>query len=255
MSIPPKVNEFNLSLIIPAYNESKRMGFIHLAMMEFKSKAYCDFDVILIDDGSTDDTKEKLQLLLNRWAELGIYGELISYPENKGKGHALKQGVKRVTKDFFLTLDFDMSTQPTQLIDWRKNMRENFSRDTIYIGDRQDKSSVVKARWYRRFAGAILNLLLPLISNLNIADTQCGFKLYPREIGKSLFSDLVETGWSHDIELLMRAQINKVKIKTMPVNWEHRGGAKVSVLIDGTKMLGQIFRIINRIRREEIENR
>ncbi len=235
--------DFNVSLIIPAYNESDRMGFIHQAIREFKDSGFCRFEVILVNDGSTDDTHEKLGLLINRWIELGISARLISYPDNRGKGEALKLAVKEANFDYFLTLDFDMSTNPLELIRWSQLPGFDFDGQTIRIGDRRHKDSVVDALWYRKIAGQIFYVVQRLFTNLKFKDTQCGFKLYPREIGKKLFEELKVTGWSHDIEILMRAERHQIPVINLPVHWVHRKGAKISLFLDGFKMVFQIWRI------------
>lgn len=237
------MSEFSVSLIIPAYNESKRLAYLHEAILEFKRLAFCKFEVILVNDGSTDDTAQKLNLLIGRWKESRIYARLITYEKNKGKGGALKEGVQYAQYDFILTLDIDMSTRPSEIIKWHKILGIPFQSGVIYIGDRKDTAAQVSTRWYRKFAGQIFNLFIDQLIDIDIKDTQCGFKLYPAEIGKLLFRELIELGWAHDVEILLRAKNQEIRIKTLPVNWVHRTGAKISVIVDGLKMVREILKI------------
>ena len=114
---------------------------------------------------------------------------------------------------------------------------------------------MIKARFHRILAGKVFNISIFLLTGLNIRDTQCGFKLYPAEIGKELFRKLEEYGWAHDIELLLRAHLNNHPIQSLPVEWVHRDGAKISVISDGLAMLKQMYFIRKRILKEKSSKR
>lgn len=239
---PKKIFKEKLSLVIPCYNEEARVGLMAGALKKFDNNWSVPYEVIVADDGSTDNTvalvKEKLEGQLVKCDRL----EIVQLNQNQGKGGALKAGVAAATGDFILTLDADMATEPLELLNWLKKIpTESFENNKIYIGSREHADSKIKGRSGRRVAGLIFNFFTQLFSPLTVQDTQCGFKLYPAEIGKSLFAALKEKGWSHDVELLYRAKLQDIAIEPMPVNWKHVEETKINVAKDGLNMFIKTF--------------
>lgn len=239
-------------MVIPAFNESKRMGYIHLAMMEFKRRNYCAFEVILVNDGSTDDTLEKLELLKNRWLELGIRSSIVNLEMNSGKGNAIKQGVEKARHDYILTLDFDMSSDPIHLTEWLTTSEMSPDQQTIYIGNKWDKDSRVNTLWYHKVFEQVFHQLQSIATGLPYPDTLCSFKLYPREIAQTLFRELKSTGWGHDVEILYRATKRKIPVKSLPVVWQHRRSSHDFKWIVRIVMLYQVFKIKSIVKEENL---
>lgn len=228
----------SLSLVIPCYNESKRIAKLLKRLKAFDKQWTNSLEIILVDDGSTDDSVKTIKDSFE-----GAFGdktsfELLSLEKNQGKGAALKAGVAKSTGDVVLTLDADMATEPAQLEGWLKALPgKTFSEDQILIGSREHESSKVKGQAVRRFAGLVYNFIIQLFTNLNLTDTQCGFKLYPKAIAQRLFGQLKTKGWAHDIELLNQAKLEGIPIKAMPVKWTHQEDSKISLFSDSLKML------------------
>lgn len=234
-----------LSLVVPCFNEGNRLGDLFSKLQRFHSDWTGNFEVILVNDGSTDDTLEKLQTKGDAFSvATGVSVAIVDLETNKGKGAALKAGVQRATGDHILTLDADMATSPQELLSWIPLLPGNtFPEDEILIASREHEESKVEGKFIRRFAGLIFNFIIQLFTNLNVKDTQCGFKLYPGSIAHDLFARLKTTGWAHDVELLYLAKLQRVSIQEMPVVWNHQDGSKISLLKDSIRMLLQVMRI------------
>lgn len=235
-----------LTLVIPCYNESARIGLLYDGLRSFIEKWAGKPEIIIINDGSKDDT-EALLLAHEVYKQ---HKDIISIftQANTGKGGALRNGVLKATGDYILTLDADMATPPEELIKWLGMMDGQPVDNTIYIGSREHKDSIIKKQGDRKLAGNIFNYIVRLLTPLKAKDTQCGFKLYPAPIAKELFEDLQTYGWAHDVELLYKAYLNKVKIVEMPLTWNAIDGSKISLVSDGINMLKEIFVITLKVK-------
>ena len=186
-----------LSLVIPCYNESKRAGKLLKTLKDFDRKWGKELEILLVDDGSKDNTVGKIQSSFENAFSGNTSFELLQLVENQGKGGALKVGVEKASGDFVLTIDADMATEPGELFKWLRTLPgRTFHENEILIGSREHESSKIKGQFIRRFAGLIFNFIIQLFTNLNITDTQCGFKLYPASIAKKLFANLKTKGWA-----------------------------------------------------------
>lgn len=233
-----------LSLVIPCYNEKKRLAKLIKTLSAFASEWGGPLDIVLVDDGSTDGTATKAAPLLEKHFSNANNYQIISLEKNQGKGGALKKGVEAATGDFILTLDADMATTPQELFNWLDLLpNKEFSPEEILVGSREHKDSAVQGTFIRRLAGLIFNFMIQVLTNINLRDTQCGFKLYPAAIGKDLFAKLQVKGWAHDVEILSRAKRKGYPIKSMPVRWNHQEGSKISLLRDSFAMFGQALKI------------
>ena len=238
-----------LSLIIPCYNESNRIAKLRRSLLTFDKKWDQPLEIIVVNDGSTDDTAQKIEKDLNGAFSSNVDFQFINLEKNQGKGGALKAGVAAATGDYLLTLDADMATSPTELFAWMAQLPGmTFPENKILIGSREHGKSKVQGNLIRRVAGLIFNFIIQLFTNLHIADTQCGFKLYPAEIGKKLFQELRTKGWAHDVELLYAARQQGIEVQTMPVAWEHQEDSKIALFSDSLKMLGQTILISTRLK-------
>lgn len=232
-----------LSLVIPCYNESERISLLYAALGSFMSEWQGPLEVIIINDGSRDNTLELLQqhpVYFSHTQNIKIYSQ-----ENTGKGGALKNGVLRATGDYILTLDADMATSPSDLFHWFDLLNWSPSLNTIYIGSREHSDSVIrKVTDDRKMAGNLFNMVIRMLIPIKARDTQCGFKLYPAVLAKKYFSSLRTFGWAHDVEILYNAHLHGNQIKEMPVIWTAIEGSKIRVLRDGFNMLIEVLGIV-----------
>jgi dolichyl-phosphate beta-glucosyltransferase len=237
------MNYPSLSLIIPCFNESSRVAQMMEGIKEFLSVWHGDFEFIIVDDGSTDDTVTVIKnniLFQNLLADDKIK---IILQANIGKGGALKNGIINSKLDYILTLDADMATHPAEIIHWARNNKKVFDETTISIASRTMPTSKLVLISNRRESGKLFNTLVRTITGLRFRDTQCGFKLYPAAIAKQLFASLHTLGWAHDVEILMNATKQKIEIQDLPITWNEQAASKINVLQDGFVMLLQVCKM------------
>lgn len=243
----------HLSLVVPLYNESQRLPRLEEGLREFIAACrICSFEIILVNDGSTDDTASGLpdlrdRLLSSRTEYLVDIG-IVALPVNKGKGGALQAGIQASHGLWVLTLDVDMSTRPTELFRWQEldpslDLGSAPDRPRFYMGAREHPDSQVQDTIFRRCIGRGFNLLVQWITGLEFDDTQCGFKLYPGDLARQLFASLVDRGWAHDVEILRQLVSTGIPIIEMPVRWHTVGGGSIRCRVDGPKMLLAVIRL------------
>jgi dolichyl-phosphate beta-glucosyltransferase len=229
---------FDLSIIIPAYNEEKRLPPV-LAEIE---KHLCQSDllveVLVINDGSRDNTALVAQQYIQQ-SKLLI--QVISLDQNSGKGAAIKAGVNAAHSDFVLIYDADGATPISELERiWPKR-----SHAKILIGSRALDSNEVtlKTRVHRKGLGRLFNLAVNLLVLPGLKDTQCGFKLVPTAAAQLIFSKMYMQRFSFDVELLFIAKKIGLEIQEIAINWSHIPGSKVNVIRDGIRMFFDLIRI------------
>jgi glycosyltransferase involved in cell wall biosynthesis len=230
-----------VTLVIPCYNEGPRLPRLWQGLVDFALLWPGRFDVVLVDDGSTDGGLTALSSLAG-YADLADRIVCIRQ-ENTGKGGALKAGVLAAKGDYILTLDADMAAAPTELLRWWE-LRDGFFSKEIFIGSRELPQSEVRDSFQRQQVGRMFNRLIRLMTGLPYRDTQCGFKLYPKGVAVELFSALRTMGWAHDVELLLRANRAGCAIVQMPLRWQAVEGSKISVWRDSWVMLLELIRIV-----------
>ena len=233
-----------LSVILPLYNEEKRLNNLFIKINKFKFLNKNKLEFVFVDDGSNDDSYFLIKNFINE-NKKRIDVKLVSYKENKGKGFALKKGIAKAKHDWIITVDIDLSVKLEQIKIWQKNklISQKFK---VYFGSRLLAESKVKAKKDRKFIGFIFNIILRKILNsnlLNIKDTQCGFKLYEKNIAKKIFRRLTENGYIHDVEILILLQKSKVLVKELAVEWKHKHGSKINLIIDSFIMLKNLLNL------------
>jgi len=240
--MPAYQQSISLSLIIPCYNEAGRIELLFKGLNDFAQQWQGPWEAIIVNDGSKDNTSALLKqhpVYLNYINRIKIIDQ-----QNTGKGGALRTGVMAAQGDHILTLDADMASAPTELIKWIDLLADHPDQNTIYIGSREHPDSNITTIGNRKAAGNMFNLIVRTLTPLQMHDTQCGFKFYPTPLAKKYFSNLQTYGWAHDVELLYKANLDKVSIKEMPLNWNAIDGSKINVLLDGIKMITEVLRIV-----------
>lgn len=224
-------NSVSLSVILPAYNEEQRLRPTLESVCRFLSQRGTSFEVIVVDDGSSDNTKG----LVEDFASSDSRVRCLALHKNAGKGRAVKEGVLHAHGARIVFADADGST-PIEEID-RLSAALDAGAD-MAIGSRALASSEtrVEALWYRKLLGRIFNKLINLIIVPGIADTQCGFKLFTRRAAQFLFARQTAERFSFDVELLFIAQRAGLRISEVPVNWHNVPGSKVHLLTDACHM-------------------
>ena len=235
--------------LVQSDDESAGEAIVPESLAGLEEKQKRTYEVIIIDDGSKDDTAQKIQQAIDAdYTFLKDKVRIEKMPANGGKGSALKKGVGLAKGDYVLTLDADMSTRPIEFINWEQKEKDLFNSDnTIYIGSRRHKEGKVEALKSRRIIGSIFNSIVQIFTTLSLKDTQCGFKLYPHKVARFLFGNLQSKGWAHDVELLYQASLNDIQIREMPVTWVNQRESKVNVVKDSVIMFLDVLIISLRI--------
>ncbi|MDD3088330.1 MAG: glycosyltransferase family 2 protein [Candidatus Omnitrophica bacterium] len=229
----------DLSIIIPAYNEEKRLAGTLDRITKFMETRGSEYEVIVVDDGSTDTTID-----VAARSALGVSGRLrvISNPGNKGKGYSVKRGVEEARGDIILFTDADMST-PIEEMD--KLISAMGAGAHIAIGSRAvDGSQVeVKQPFFRQTMGKVFNRIVRFILGENIHDTQCGFKAFGKTEAKELFRDMFIPGFAFDAELLYLARKRGLKVSEIGVVWQNSPVSKVRPVMSSLEMLRDVIKI------------
>lgn len=240
-----------LSLVIPCYNEEQRIAQLVNGLQELAKKNFVSYEVIIVDDGSTDGTVAAIDKndFLKQEAEEGKL-KVIQLGKNQGKGAALKKGVEIASGSHVLTLDADMSARPAEVEKWLSLENNKFPEDEIWIASREHPDSRITEISARRWTGRMFNFIVRLLTPLRHRDTQCGFKLYPVSYAKTLFGEQISMGWAHDVELLYHARQHGMEVKDMPVKWEAKSGSKISPVKDALPMFLSVLAVSLRLKWE-----
>lgn len=231
-------DEFDISVVIPAKDEENRLPQFLQTLITYCQKSPYHYELIVVDDGSADKTAETVLNSQKLFPNL----KLLKLDRNHGKGYAVKQGLLSARGRMALFMDADGSTPADEI---EKNLKFLSEGWDIVIGSRvlQNKASSVKALFYRKSMGFIFNFFVHTFLIKDIQDTQCGFKMFRREIIRPLWENIRLEGFGFDLEVLFLAQQMNYKIKEVAVNWTHKAHSKVHLAKDSLTMLANIFQI------------
>jgi len=230
--------EKELSIVIPAYNEEKRLPLFLPSVLEEAEKLF-NTEVIVVDDGSTDRTREYVESLIATYPFLSIEGD----GKNRGKGFAVQRGVQCSQGRYILFADADGATPIEEI---RKLLEAAREGHDIVIGIRDKSRKELQKSILREIMSCSFYRLTNLLVVPGILDTQCGFKLFRYEAAKKLFSMPKEKGFAFDVEVLFLAQKYGMTIAQVPVTWTQIEGSKINPISDALKMFIALFRIRHR---------
>jgi dolichyl-phosphate beta-glucosyltransferase len=233
----------NLSIIVPAYNEEKRITKTLESLAQYLAKQDFESEVIVVSDGSTDRTSEKVKDFEGRIKNL----KLIDNKENQGKGAVVRQGMLEAQGKYRLFMDADNSTT----IDHIEKAWPLFAQGyQVVIGTRDSRDikeakQLIAQPLLRRFLGNVGNLIIQVVAVPGIWDTQCGFKVFTNDIVNQVFPKTRIQRWGFDIEILFIIQSlgYKKKIAMIHVDWKNDIESKV-----GLKGYFQVLRELFQIR-------
>lgn len=236
-------------MIVPAYNEVERIGPTLARIEEYLSAQPYTWTVTVVSDGSTDGTD---QAVLD-YAKDHERFSLIAYKPNRGKGHAVRQGMLQVKGEYLLFSDADLAA-PIEEVE--KLFAAITPKTPIAIGSRPLKESRLEVRQplYREMLGRAFNKAVQLFAVRGISDTQCGFKLFKGDVALDIFKRCKLNGFGFDFESLMIARDLGYGIAEVPIRWSHQEGSKVVLMRDGPKMLIELvkLRLAGRAKRLEV---
>lgn len=202
-----------LSVVIPAYNEEKRLPETLKKVKDYLEHQSYDWEVLIVNDGSTDATSKVAEGLIEDWAGF----RLIDNKENKGKGGVVKQGMLEAEGEWRLFMDADNSTDITE-VEKLWGYKNEFE---VIIGSRYLRADSIKTKQplIRRMISRIGNWLVRMMLGINMVDTQCGFKLFSAKATEDIFPLQTIERWGFDMEILAIARKKGYKIKEVAVDW------------------------------------
>ena len=228
--------EYLLSLILPAYNEEKRLPECMEKAAGFITSHDEPIEVILVENGSSDRTYEMGLEYARQYPWLKVIHE-----EKAGKGSAVRRGMLEARGRYRMFADVDFSMPISEVDHFIPPALSDYA---VAIGSRE----VAGAKRYdepprRHFTGRVFNLIVRILAVPGIHDTQCGFKCFSAEAAERLFRVQKIDGWAFDAEVLFLAQHFGYEIIEVPVQWYYDGNSKVNVIRDSFRMLKELFQI------------
>jgi len=222
------------------FNEAGRMEHSLRPMLSYVDRHRLRGEVILVDDGSRDDTLDRARELLLTLEN--SRGTAISLGVNRGKGAAVREGMMNAVGDVRLFADADNAT-PIEELDRLLPMVS--SPRHIVIGSRSIDRSMLEIRqpWWREHMGKSFNLILRSLVGLPFHDTQCGFKLFGAEAARICFSRQKLDGFAFDVELLWVARLQGLEVRETPVRWRHVEESRVDPVRDSLRMLRDALKV------------
>lgn len=204
-------NDGRLSIIMPAYNEGKNIYDNILKTIDIISGFVKDFEVIAVNDGSKDSTRQEIERAVKENSNVRI----ITSEHNHGKGSAIMAGVAEASGNYIAFLDADLELNPSQLEGFLEKMHKE-NKDVV-IGSKLDKNSEIEYPLRRKIMSMCYYLMLLVLFRLNVKDTQTGLKLFKAEAVKPVAHLIRTSGFAYDIELLVAVQRRGYSIASMPV--------------------------------------
>jgi len=224
------------SIVIPAYNESARIGPALVEVLRTLDEKHWDAEVLVVNDGSSDDTAAIIQ----GFAAKDPRVRLIQNPTNRGKGYSVRNGMLRASANIVMFTDADLSSPMGEAERLFAAIRDGAD---IAIGSRwlEVSRQTIHQPLYRQFFGRCFNVVTRMIMRLPFADTQCGFKAFRRSAAQTVFQLQRIERWGFDPEILFIALKRGYNIKEVPVTWGHDERTRMSYLRDGIKMLEELL--------------
>jgi dolichyl-phosphate beta-glucosyltransferase len=227
----------DLSVVVPCYNEEGRLPESLARIRRFLEARGSTFEVILVDDGSSDRTAAVI-----RQAERDLpFVRAVLLSPNRGKGRAVAEGVRVSGGELVLLTDADLSAPIDELTKLEDAIAVGAD---VAFGSRAARGArEVDQPFHRRAMGKAFNRVVQVLILPGVWDTQCGFKLFRAAVARELFDGLQTDGFAFDVEVLHRARRTGYVIREVPVRWINSGASTVSPIGDSAEMLRDLLRI------------
>lgn len=233
-SMPAKSGN-KLSVIIPSYNEDHRITKTLESVSEFLKKQAFSYEILVINDGSKDNTAGVVQKLESQIPNL----RLVNNKENHGKGWVTKQGMLEAVGDIRVFMDADNSTKIDEIANFLPFFEQGY--DLVLGSRRIAGSNVAKDQnQLREFLGWVFRTIVHIIVPVGVTDTQCGFKAFTAKSANSIFPQQTIFRWAFDVEILALARRSKYKIKEVPITWVNDEASHVKL----SGMINMLLEII-----------
>lgn len=241
-----------ISIIIPAYEEQERLGASVAKVLQYIKTAQPAAELIVVDDGSKDKTAEIAREVCAEFSD--VTTNVIRYDENRGKGYAVKTGLLAASGDTAIFSDADLSTPIEELPKLVDPIRSG-AYDLTFGSRALDRSLIgVHQPWRREQGGKVFNFIVRTLTGLPFWDTQCGFKAFNMNKFRPLLDVMQIDRFGFDVEFLFVADLHKLRLKEIPVRWDHDERTKVNVFRDSQRMFNEV-RLIRKYAKQGIYNK
>lgn len=237
-----------ISVVIPAFNEETRLPGTLQRLQELSEAGILQAEiaeVLVIDDGSEDHTRQIVESCRAQWPLIQLY----SFSENRGKGAAVKKGFVESSSEWILIADADMATP------WEEvNKLCGFvDRASLIMGSRALPESQIEVRqhWIRQTMGKIFNRIMRIFTGLSYKDTQCGFKLLHNDdvFRSKVLPSLSVQRFAWDVELILYMEKFRKSVCEVPIRWQHQESSRVRIIHDSIEMLFAIRQIRHKLKK------
>jgi dolichyl-phosphate beta-glucosyltransferase len=233
-------DEIAFSIVIPAYNEERRLPMAIRDIQTFFSAFGIPFECLVMVEHSKDQTLALAKQARGDDARFAVYDN----GPQRGKGFAVKSGMLRARGPIIFFMDADLSTPLSETLAFLAHFSANPDVD-ILIGDRASRKSRIlkKQTWLRSNLGRVFNCLVRFFVFKEFSDTQCGFKAFRQKPSKEIFTRTTLDGFAFDVEALLLSKRLGFKVQSLPIRWVNSPESKVRIPIDALKMLADLLRV------------
>jgi len=244
------VEKRSISIIIPILNEKERVRPCIEKLLSYCTATQCDFELVFVDDGSDDGTKE----IVSSYIATNPHVKLLNLPKGLGKGGSIARTMLTQNfKECVAFMDVDLSADPSEL----EKLLPFIEDYDVVVGSRILRNGLESVRrpFYRSFLSMSYSKLFRLLFRIQIYDPQCGFKIFRNSIISNLFSDIKTVGFAFDTELIVTAFAQGLRIKEVPINWIHGEFSKINILHEVQAMGTDLFSIWYRFHVSGLQNK
>ena len=229
----------SVSIVVPAYNEAARIGSTLASLCEHLQQRPWDWEIRVVDDGSTDRTAAIAETFAAEEPRLVVQRE-----PHRGKGGAVKAGLSAAKGWYRFMCDADLSMPIAELKSFLPPLLDGYD---VAIGTREGAAARrVGEPSSRHLVGRMFNLCVQRLVLPGIQDSQCGFKMFTAQAVRTILPHTTVDGWAFDVEMLAIARANGLRIVEVPIEWHYRSESRLSISRDGLRMLGEILTIRSR---------
>jgi dolichyl-phosphate beta-glucosyltransferase len=228
----------DLSIVIPAYNEERRIAGTLQAILDYMARQSYASEILVVDDGSTDATVDAVAPFSLRKPSV----RLLKNKRNRGKGFSVRKGFLRARGRYLMFSDADLSTPIDEVQKLIARLRRGWD---VAIGSRALPESRIEARQlpHRENMGRLFNVLVQTLVICGIRDTQCGFKCFRRDAAVEICRRMACERFAFDVEMLYLARFLGYRVAEVPVVWRNSPETKVNALRDSASMFADLMRI------------
>jgi len=220
-------------VVVPAHNEGWRLPDTLGDLFSFLTSQSYKAEVIVVENGSSDDTTRVVERLMGRFEGLRLLNVKLA-----GKGRAVKAGVMEAKGDAVFLCDADLSTPAAEITRFLSTLHQGYD---VVVGSREGAGAIRYGEpEYRHVMGRAFNRLVQAMAVPDVQDTQCGFKAFSGPAARQLFRRQTVMGWAFDVEILYLARKLGYRIAELPVEWRFNNDTKVRAVHDTFAMLREI---------------